>query len=239
MRTPVTAVIGTVILWFVAALRFAGSASPQSRAPVGAAAKVTLHDRRLSASDLEIGGDLAGLPHGSTRYLTRDDLLALPQVRYAVTGDTNFIGPTQIGGVPLEKLGALFGASPASVLVVAICDDQYRANYPPTYLAVHHPTLVLTINGQPPERWPKDAEGHNQDMGPYMISHPNFMSRFKILAHEEEPQIPWGVVRLEFRSEKTVLGAIAASGPHASDPAVQAGFRIAQQNCFRCHNQGA
>ena len=197
-----------------------------------------LHDHRLSPSDLEIGGDLAGLPPRTTRYVTYDSLLTLPQVSYTVKDDNNFTGPTEVSGVPLERLGALLGASPASDFVVAICDDKYRTNYPPPYLSAHHPLLVLKINGQPPERWPKDAEGHGQDMGPYMISHPSFRPSFKILAHEDEPQIPWGVVRLEFRSEKTVFGAIAPPGKTASNPAVQNGYRIAQQNCFRCHNQG-
>jgi mono/diheme cytochrome c family protein len=75
-------------------------------------------------------------------------------------------------------------------------------------------------------------------MGPYMISNPKFTPGFKVLAHADEPQIPWGVVRLEFRDEKIVYGAIAPSGPHAQDRAVQDGFRIAQQNCYRCHNAG-
>ena len=35
-----------------------------------------------------------------------------------------------------------------------------------------------------------------------------------------------------------VFGAIAPSGPQAAEPAVQDGYRIAQQNCFRCHNMG-
>jgi mono/diheme cytochrome c family protein len=46
------------------------------------------------------------------------------------------------------------------------------------------------------------------------------------------------VVRLEFRQEKMVLGAIAPRGPQAASELVQAGYRIAQQNCFRCHNMG-
>ena len=45
-------------------------------------------------------------------------------------------------------------------------------------------------------------------------------------------------MRIEFREEKTVFGAIAPRGPHAQDRAVQDGFRIAQQNCYRCHNSG-
>ena len=198
---------------------------------------VTLRTARVSPSDLEIGGDLAGLPPGSTRYLTRDDLLALPQVRITVANDSNFSGPVKLSGVALEELLQRLSAAPKSDMVIAICDDKYHAHYPRAYLALHRPLLVLEINGKPPAGWPKDPEGN--DMGPYLISHPNFKPAFSILSHAEEPQIPWGVLRLEFRNESEVLGAIAPRGSHANDPAVQAGFRIAQQNCFHCHNMGS
>ena len=217
-----------------------------------------LHVNRSSPSDLELGGEIAGLPSGTTRYLTRDDLLALPQATYTVTDDANFSGPTQVSGVLLEDLIRRLGAAPESDLIVAICKDRYHANYPGAYMAAHHPLLVLTINGKPPASWPKDAEGHGSDMGPYMITHPRFKPSVKILTHQilsdqilsdqilsdqilsdhDEPQIPWGVVRLEIRDEKVVFGAIAPPGPHAADPVVQAGYRVAQQNCFRCHNMG-
>ncbi len=85
----------------------------------------------ISDSDLEIGGDLTGFPAGTTRFLTRDDLLALPQVSYTVTDDTNFTGPTKVNGVLLEDLlRDLSAVCWDSALVVAICDDQYRASYP-------------------------------------------------------------------------------------------------------------
>jgi mono/diheme cytochrome c family protein len=241
MRGLVTIVVLAAVFLVTAnvALESATAENAQATSAGHPESAVALHDHRLSPSDLEVGGDLTGLSPGTTRYVTYDTLLTLPQVTYTVKDDNNFTGPTEVSGVSLEKLGRLLGASPASDLVVAICDDKYRTSYPPAYLTAHHPLLVLTINGQPPERWPKDAEGHGLDMGPYMISHPSFTPSFKILAHEDEPQIPWGVVRLEFRSEKTVFGAIAPREKAASDPAVQAGYRIAQQNCFRCHNQGA
>jgi hypothetical protein len=35
------------------------------------------HSTRSATTDLEIGGDLRGLPPGSTRYLGREDLQAL------------------------------------------------------------------------------------------------------------------------------------------------------------------
>jgi mono/diheme cytochrome c family protein len=196
-------------------------------------------EQRQAPSDLEVAGALAGLPPGSTRYLTREELLALPQVSLAVTGDANFAGPARIRGVKLEDLAQRLAASPAADMVVAICGDAYRANYPRNTLAAHHPVLVLEVNGKPPAGWPKAAEDNVSAMGPYMISNPKFTPSFKILSHADEAQIPWGVVRLEFREEKAVFGAIAPRGPRANDPAVQNGFRIAQQNCFRCHNAGS
>jgi mono/diheme cytochrome c family protein len=202
--------------------------------PASLAAK--LHVKRTSPGDIEIAGEIAGVPSGATRYLTRDDLLSVRQVTYTVSDDSNFARPTQVGGVPLEELARDLGAKPSSDLVVAICDDKYRANYSLAYLAEHNPVLVLTIEGKQPSGWPKSSDGTG--MGQYMISHAKFTPAFKILSHSDEPQIPWGVVRLEFRNEATVFGAIAPHGPTANDVAVQSGFRIAQQNCFRCHNLG-
>jgi mono/diheme cytochrome c family protein len=201
-------------------------------------ASPALHEKRQLPTDLEVSGALAGLPADSTRYITHEELLAMPQVNFTVTDDTNFTGSTKIRGVKLEDLARTLGASPSSDMVVAICDDAYRANYPRAYLAAHHPVLVLEVNGKPPAGWPKDSQEHKFDMGPYMISHPGFTPSYKILSHSDEPQIPWGVVRIELREEKIVFGAIAPRGPHAQDRAVQDGFRIAQQNCYRCHNAG-
>jgi mono/diheme cytochrome c family protein len=198
----------------------------------------SLRVERASPFDLELSGDLAGLAPGTTRYLTRDDLLTFPQVSYTVTDDANFTGPTQITGVLLEELIRKVAAAPESDMLVAICSDQYHANYPHAYIAEHHPLLVLKINEQPPPGWPKDHETHGYEMGPYLISHSKFSPAFKIFSQPDEAQIPWGVVRLEFRNEKTVFGAIAPHGPQAADERVQAGYRIAQQNCFRCHNMG-
>jgi mono/diheme cytochrome c family protein len=203
-----------------------------------AQASPALHERRQQASDLEVSGALAGLPADSTRFLTREELLAMPQVSFQPSGDTNFSGPTKISGVRLEDLARAFGAAPSSDMVVAICDDEYRANYPRAYLTAHHPVLVMEVNGKAPSGWPKDSQEHKYDMGPYMISNPKFVPSYKILSHEDEPQIPWGVVRIEFRDEKTVFAAIAPQGPHAQDGEVQDGFSIAKQNCFRCHNSG-
>jgi mono/diheme cytochrome c family protein len=187
---------------------------------------------------MEIRGDIAGLPPKTTHYVTREDLLALPEVTYTVTDDANFKGPTKISGVELEELIRRLAQNPDADLATAVCDDLYEAHYPRDYVSAHHPLLVLEINDQPPAGWPKSSDGSGSSMGPYLVSHPRFAPAFKVLSHEDEPQIPWGVVRLEFRDEKTVFGAIAPRGPQAANSSIQAGYRIAQQNCFRCHNLG-
>lgn len=197
-----------------------------------------LHTTRSSPLDLELGGNLAGVPVGETRYLRREELLALPQVTYTVDDDANFRGRAQISGVPLDGLSKQFSAKPESDLVQAICSDHYQANFPRSYIVDHHPVLVLKVNGKPPAEWPTDAEAHRAAMGPYLVSQPKFVSSFHVLSNPEEAQIPWAVIRLEFRDEAKTFAAIAPRGSQANSSEVQAGYRMALQNCFRCHNQG-
>lgn len=227
-----------VALSFAWQTQFASATSHQTLSHQASSPRLTLRTARSSPLDLEIGGELAGVEKGGTRYLTREDLLALPQTKFTVSSDANFVGSVEIRGVTLADLAKQLGQSPEGDLVVAICDDLYRANYSRAYVAAHNPVLVLEVNGKAPDGWPKDSEGHGFSMGPYMISHAKFEPSFKILSHADEPQIPWGVVRLEFRNEKTVFAAIAPRGSNANSAAVQNGFRIAKQNCFRCHNMG-
>lgn len=196
-----------------------------------------LHLDRQASDDLELGGELSGAPAGARRYIARRDLAALAQLSFRANGDANFTLPAEISGVELEELSQSFAAAPAAEVVLAICNDRYQATYSRQYLARHHPLLVLRINGQDPSGWPKSPDG--LAMGPYLISHPSFLSGPVADSEGDEPQIPWGVVRLEFEPAKTVFGAIAPTGRAASRPEVQAGYRIAQQNCLRCHFLGA
>ena len=196
-----------------------------------------LHTQRSSPGDLEVSGELAHLPEGSTRFIRYEDLLALPQETYTVSDDTDLAPNTEISGVPLDQLERVLGKSPHDPLIVALCYDHYRANYPADYLAEHRPLLVLRINGKLRDDWPKSPSG--DALGPYLISHPVFKPAFKILSHWDEAQIPYGVTRLEFRRESEVFGAIRpwVSGPAESQ--VTQGYLIARQDCFRCHNMGA
>lgn len=207
-------------------------------AAVPAVARQTiLHVQRSSPGDLEVGGELAGVPPGSTRYIRYENLLQMPQELSTVSDDSNFHGKTEIEGVALETLVRLLGATPNDALIVAICYDQYRTNYSRDYLATHHPVLVLRINGQLRDHWPLSENG--EPLGPYLISHPFFKPAFKILSHEDEPQIPYGVTRIEVRRESVVFGAIRPAGKWPPNSQVEQGYVIARQDCFRCHNMGA
>ena len=187
-----------------------------------------LHVSRQSATDLQIG----------SRYITYQELLQLPQEKFP-SDDSNFPKPAQLSGVSLQELKKLYGAP--GDLVVALCQDGYRSNYSTAYLGAHHPVLVLTVDGKPQAQWPKsEDENHvGVDMGPYLIADPHFKPSFKVLSHTDEPQIPFQVVKLEFRNEQQVFGAIAPHGNYAPGSPEVEGYRIAQQNCFRCHNSGA
>lgn len=230
--------VGSAVLCVLGYAMGVHAASAGERSGADVVQPIALRTSRSSPLDLEVGGELAGVEQGGTRYVSREDLLALPQVRFMVSNDANFTTPVEVHGVALEELTKHLGESPQSDLVVAICDDLYRANYSRAYIASHHPVLVLEINGKPPDGWPKDPEGNGLSMGPYMITHAQFTPQYKILSHADQAQIPWGVVRLEFRNEEKVFGAIAPRGSKANAPDVQAGYKIAQQNCFRCHNMG-
>ena len=216
---------------FLLLLAIAALAPPRATEPT------MLRVERSSADDLELGGELKGLPPGSTRYVRYEDLLRLPQETYTVSDDSNLQKKSEISGISLRTLARFFGAAPDDAMIVAISYDQYRTNYPRDYVAEHHPLLVLRINGQLRDHWPQSENGG--PLGPYLISHPFFKPAFKVLSHEDEPQIPFGVTRIELRRESRVFGAIRPPGDWPADSPVAQGYAIARQDCFRCHNMGA
>jgi hypothetical protein len=185
-----------------------------------------LHSSRQAATDLQVG---------DSQFISYQDLLRLPRVSFTTSNDSNFPAPARVGGASLEQLNRSFGGN--ADMAVAIAADGYRSNYPAEYLAAHHPVLVLTVDGKAQESWPKTHDGG--ELGPYVIANPGFVPSFKVLSHSDEAQIPFRVVRLDFRSKSQVFGAIAPHGDFAPGSPVMNGYKIAQQNCFRCHNMGA
>jgi len=64
--------------------RIGATAQISADAPANNSARVALQERRNSELDLEIGGELAGVPRGTTRYIWREELFKLPQATYTV-----------------------------------------------------------------------------------------------------------------------------------------------------------
>jgi hypothetical protein len=213
-------------------------ALPAADSPLGGH---LLLSERSSNSDLEIAGMAADITPGTVRYISYQQLLTLPQTTVTVTGDENFreLPPQKltVTGVYLDVLERSLGVLPKSDLLTALCSDGYRATYTPEYVKMHRPILALKIDGLPVETWV--AQTHNDDPGTYFITHADFTPSFSVSSFQELPKIPAKVIRLEFGTAQQVYGAIAPNAGNTSNPQVIAGFRIAQQHCFRCHNMGS
>lgn len=184
---------------------------------------------------------VTGLAAGQIGYVRHAEIAALPATAANIRGDENFSAVSKstdvrITGVFLQTLAQALDASPNSDLIDATCTDGYRAHYPASYISAHHPILTLEMNHLLTSVWA--AQQHQQDPGPYFITHEDFTPSFKVLAHEDEPQVPTNVVRLNFSTTAATYGAIAPRGSFPPASPEQQGFIIARQNCLRCHNQG-
>jgi hypothetical protein len=204
--------------------------------PALAPQHLPLSAQRGAAQDLEISGEVPGIPQGQKRYVRYEDLVRLTQVSFTVKDDDNFEHPVQLSGVPLDLLLSALGVSGDKKLVAVSSSDGYEAHYTAEYRAQHHPFLVLRIAGQEPAHWQKGPDGENY--APYLISHPSFTPAFHILAHKDVAQIPWGITGLRILDEATVQKELLPpGGGTAASPAME-GYRIAMQSCLRCHRNG-
>jgi mono/diheme cytochrome c family protein len=217
-----------IVIFCAALLGAAIPGTAPQRIPVAA--------QRSSPQDLEVSGDVPGIPPGGKRFVGYTDLSRLAQVTFTVKNDENFVDPVTLSGVSLDAIMAALGIDGATHLIAASAVDGYEAHYTAEYRAAHHPFLVLRIGGQEPAKWPKGPNGENY--GPWLISHPSFSPAFHVLAHKDEAQIPYGVIGLRFLDEAAVLKELRPPGAvSAASPAMQ-GYRIALQNCLRCHREG-
>ena len=193
-----------------------------------------LHTTRQSRTDLEILG-ISQAPH---TYLTYAELEGLPQVSTTLVDHPDFPGQTvHVTGIPLEALIEAVNVPPSLDLITAFCTDLYHTHFPAAYTRSHHPILVLAVEGQRSAIWAKAT--HKTDPGPYLIVYDHFVPDFKILAHEDEPQIPINITALRFTSAAQTFSAIAPPAGTPPDSPIQQGFAIAKQNCLRCHAMGA
>jgi mono/diheme cytochrome c family protein len=206
-----------------------GSVAAASPAP----GHLTLMSQRSSAQDLEISGDVPGMAAGASRFVSYAALSQLPQVSATVRNDENFSGPVQLSGVSLDAVLAALGVEGKDQLIAAMSTDGYEAHYTTAYRAAHHPILVLKIEGKEPAQWMPGPDGAKYQ--PYVISNPDFRPAFHVLAHKDMAQVPYGVTGLKLYPEKATLAALQ---PKSGGVAAMEGYRIAVQNCLRCHRAG-
>ena len=200
-------------------------------AGVGQTTRLALQATSGSANDLAVSGDVAGIPAGATRYAKYAELSALPQVTVTVKGDDNFSEPVKVSGVSLDKLAAAVGAEAGKKqLVAAICSDGYEGHFTAEYRAAHHPVLALRVNEKGPAGWQHGPDGEN--LGPYLVAQAAFQPTGHVLAQAEVEQDPYAVTELKFYDEDAVTAALK---PKKATPAAMEGYRIAMENCLRCH----
>lgn len=195
--------------------------------------RLSLMTSRSSPQDLEISGDVPGLTAGASRFVSYAALSQLPQVTASVRNDENFSGPVQLSGISLDVLLAAMGVDGRDALIAAISNDGYEGHYSVAYRAAHHPFLVLKIDGKEPAQWKAGPDGEKYT--PYVVSEPNFVPAFHVLAHKDIAPIPYGVTGLKLYPEKATLAALQ---PKSGGAAAMQGYRIATQNCLRCHSAG-
>ena len=207
-------------------------------------AKVTpapiVHDKRQSASDLEVSGLPSAYDNSGHGFISYKDLLELPQVAGTMGDDDSLAGLREqtipITGVRLSVLMDRLGVRAGKDIVLARCSDGYSGPFPAEYIAAHEPILVLTANGMTLEEWAKKTK--SDDPGPYMIAYDHFTPAWKVLSHSDRKQLPDQVVEIEFRKQKKVFGPITPTAKFGTGAPEWAGFTIAKQNCLRCHSAG-
>jgi len=210
----------------------------------GQGVRPKLHRHREAVNDLEVTGLVHGVPAGESRFVSLAFLLSLPHVTLHIDTFEDFAAITKPGvmvtGVYLDVLAARLGAPVVQPSAIeAICADGYAASFPSGYIGIHKPLFVLAIDGLTPHEWAE--KHHDYDAGPYFVAYEHFVPHFKVLSHADRPLEPDQITKLLFSTKAVIFAGIEPK--QVNDPAqfnspLVSGFRIARQNCFRCHNSG-
>jgi hypothetical protein len=234
-RSTVIAVVG-LGMTFASSMLWAASWPQGSGTPAQ-----LVHDKRQSATDLEVSGLPSADGNSGHGFISYKALLAMPQVSGAMGDDDHLAGLREqtvpVTGVRLSVLMDRLGVPAGKELVLARCSDGYTGPFPGEYIVAHEPILVLTADGMTLDEWAKKTA--SDDPGPYMIAYDHFTPVWKVLSHSDRQQLPDQVVELEFRNLKDVFDPITP--PLSRYPAgspERVGFTIAKQNCLRCHSAG-
>lgn len=203
-----------------------------------AGSTIELHKQREAATDLEVAGLIRGVPPTESRFVSRESLETLPQVETTISVGRDFktSAKLHVKGIYLDVLAKSLGSDDGAVAIATICNDGYMAPFPSDYIQKHKPLVVIAVDGMTPHDW--SLKTHQYDAGPYFVGYERFEPSFHVLAHTDRPQEPDGMTKIVVDTDEGLFASISPKGTKATDGDVMNGFRIASQNCFRCHNAG-
>ena len=199
-----------------------------------------LHTRREASSDLEVTGQLRGVPAGESRFVSRESLLGLPQVEASIPQSEELSDKAGVElaaqGIYLDDLVKILGGEGDAA--AGICKDGYTSTFPVDYIKAHRPILVLTIEGMTPHEWA--TKNSRFDASPYLVGYHDFVPAFRVLSHADQPAQPDGMTKMVFGTDQQLYDGIVPIHVAApNDTLISDGYTIARQNCYRCHNAGA
>ena len=191
-----------------------------------------LHSARASATDLAITGLIAGAPAKSTRFIRWSDLAKLPSTKLKLTNE--FVpGEQEVNAVLLSELWSALPRADGADTLLATCTDGYASVYRSTFIKDFRPFLILTINGQGPEKWPTLGLAFNP--GPYAISVAASVVPEVAQLLDAGHKRPWGVSTIEIsRYDSSFAGFDTGRWSNLSTRAA-AGRELWIHSCASCH----
>lgn len=197
------------------------------------AGSLPIHPERASITDLEISG-FSGQPEGASGFVRWADIANLPQVQSKQDPTDWLTEPQQLKILFLADLWQALGVDSGTDTLIADCSDGYQSNFPSEYIDAAKPFLVLEVNGQQPEQWPRGSLKFWP--GPYVIHVSEKLApeycKDQFVLHKR----PYAVSKIRAVRWKTFAEPLYTGGLANPTPAVARGRELYQIGCSSCHN---
>ena len=183
---------------------------------------------RSSPQDLELRGELAGVPAGEKRFVRWSELRSLPTTTLTLNRAFGLNAP-QVTVLFLADLWAALPHSSTADTLLATCQDGYASVYSREFIAAYRPFLVLEINGVGPAGWPLPG------LGPYVISIAAEVVPAAAQLLDGAHKRPWGTVALEFANFAERFGDAYRGKWDGISARAIAGRDLWINSCASCH----
>lgn len=200
---------------------------------VSSARALEFHAQRGSPFDLALTGRLVGVPRGETRYVSWEELRALPNAQVRLDGEFAK-GPETLTVVFLSDLWKALPALPGADTILATCTDGYAGVYTSDFIGRFRPFLVLEIDGKGPRDWPPPGLAFNP--GPYAVTVSEDLVPAAAHFLDIEHKKPWNVTTIEIASYAERFKGIYSGNWASIGPAAQSGREIWVNSCASCHS---